>query len=142
MLHQSAGGIVVGPDGKVVIVNQNGDSWSLPKGHIEQGETEEEAARREIYEETGLNEFEIIKKLGSYERPTIGKGGIGEDKEHIKRITLFLCRTNQTELNPIDPDNPEAAWLLPEEVVAKLHHQKDKEMYRKYLPEVKSLLTQ
>ena len=41
---------------KVLLVkNNNGRYWSFPKGHIEEGETEEETAIREIKEETGLD---------------------------------------------------------------------------------------
>lgn len=138
-IRYAAGGVVVGPDGRVVVVNQNGDSWSLPKGGLEPGETEENAARREIYEESGLSNLELIEELGAYERPTIGKGGAGEDAFKLKRITLFLFSTNQTELNPSDPDNPEAIWLDPGEVESKLTHQKDKEFYRQQLPKIERL---
>ena len=50
----TAGGIIVNEYKEVVIVNQNHDSWSLPKGHVEDNETFLETAKREIYEETGL----------------------------------------------------------------------------------------
>ncbi|MBI2574073.1 MAG: NUDIX domain-containing protein [Candidatus Wildermuthbacteria bacterium] len=36
------------------------DFWYFPKGHIEQGETEEEAAKREILEETGISDAEFF----------------------------------------------------------------------------------
>ena len=49
-----AGGIVINPLRGVVLVNQNNNSWSLPKGHVETGETTLEAAIREIKEETGI----------------------------------------------------------------------------------------
>lgn len=133
---RSSGAIIVGPDGRVVVVSQNGDSWSLPKGTLEKDETPEQAARREIKEETGLTDFVFIKNLGSYQRPTIAKGGVGEDTEHIKEITLFLAKTEQTELKPIDPHNPEALWVNPEDVSGMLTHAKDKEFYEEQLPEI------
>jgi 8-oxo-dGTP pyrophosphatase MutT (NUDIX family) len=49
--RRTAGGIVV-RNGLVAIVNQKGDSWSLPKGGMENGEDELQAAKREIYEGT------------------------------------------------------------------------------------------
>ena len=44
----TAGGIIMNEYNEVVIVNQNHDSWSLPKGHIDPGESPLEAALREI----------------------------------------------------------------------------------------------
>ncbi len=41
--------------------------WVLPKGHIKNSETEEQAARREVKEESGMNAI-IIKKIGNAER--------------------------------------------------------------------------
>ena len=55
---RSAGGVVVNAEGKVLVVNQHGTSWSLPKGHIEDGEDALAAARREIYEESGVSDLE------------------------------------------------------------------------------------
>ena len=46
---RSAGGVVVNDYGKILVVNQRGTSWSLPKGHIEENESEVEAAKRETY---------------------------------------------------------------------------------------------
>ena len=54
--------------GEVVVVNQEGNSWLLPKGGIEEGESEEEALAREIFKETGVKNFSIEEYLGSYER--------------------------------------------------------------------------
>ena len=67
-ITRSAGGLVLNAKGEVLVVNQNGDSWSLPKGHLDAGENELQAARREICEESGIGELELIKKLGTYER--------------------------------------------------------------------------
>src|SRR4051794_29324422 len=68
---RSAGGVVTNANGEVLVVNQRGTSWSLPKGHIEEGEEALEAARREIYEESGLTDLALIKPLGTYRRSRI-----------------------------------------------------------------------
>jgi len=126
---KSAGGIVLNEQDLVLIVSQHGDSWSLPKGHIDPGETVLEAAKREIYEESGINDLIFIKELGTYTRHRIGKGGIGDDESELKEITIFVFKTHQIELNPIDEDNPEAIWVTKNEVVGYLTHKKDKEFF-------------
>lgn len=125
----SAGGIVLNSEGKVLVVNQNHDSWSLPKGHIEKGENALEAAKREINEESGIKDLTLIQELGTYERHKIALDG-SDDKTELKRITMFLFRTTQTELKPIDPENPEARWVAKELVPDLLTHQKDKEFFK------------
>lgn len=127
---KSAGGVVLNSDGKVLVVNQNGNSWSLPKGHIDAGEDAITAAKREIYEESGINEVEYVGELGTYERYRIGKGGVGEDPSEIKSILIFLFRTKQIELRPLDAGNPEARWVPKEGVVGLLTHPKDKEFFK------------
>ena len=139
-MHYSAGGVVIGPGNKVVVVNQNGDSWSLPKGHLEENEDPEDAATREIFEESGIQDVKIIDKLGEYERTTTGSGGQGEQTDNIKHITMFLCITNQTELAPIDPNNPEAIWVSIQDVADKLTHPKDKEFFYSITPKLLKFL--
>ena len=51
--HRSAGGLVVRGASILLISTQSGRRWQLPKGHIEEGETPEQAAVREVREETG-----------------------------------------------------------------------------------------
>jgi ADP-ribose pyrophosphatase YjhB (NUDIX family) len=134
----SAGGVVIGPQGLVVVTNQDGVVWSLPKGRLEPGEDERTAALREIEEETGLKNLEFIKKLGTYNRYKIGKGGQGEEKSVLKTITIFLYKTSEDKLAPTDPDNPEAKWIKPDKVVELLTHPKDREFFSSVLAEVKS----
>lgn len=54
-VDRAAGGIVI-HDGRVLVVHRpRYDDWSLPKGHLDAGETWAEAARREVLEETGVD---------------------------------------------------------------------------------------
>ena len=138
-LSRSAGGLVVGPQGKILVVNQNGDSWSLPKGHLDPGESALQAARREITEESGVTVLDFISRLGTYTRSRLARGG-GEDKTQKKHLTFFLFRTSQARLQPQDPHNPEACWLDPNHVAERLTHPKDKAFFERVWPKAQSLL--
>lgn len=71
----SAGGVVFrhGPDGQVrfLLIRDSYKNWGFPKGHLESGEPPAEAARREVAEETGLEELVLhgpIKVIDWYFR--------------------------------------------------------------------------
>lgn len=127
-ITESAGGVVLNPEGFVLVVNQQGLSWSLPKGHVENGENKLETAKREIYEESGVDQLHFISELGSYQRYKISPDG-GDNISEQKTITIFLFKTNQTELKPKDPENPEARWVKIDEAASLLTHRKDKEFF-------------
>lgn len=131
---ESAGGVVLNNKGLILVVNQNGTSWSLPKGHIEEGEDKLIAAQREIYEEAGVTELSLVRELGSYRRYKIGVDG-REDQSELKTIHMFLFITNQYKLAPVDPENPEARWVEKEKVIDLLTHPQDKEFFLQHCSE-------
>lgn len=124
---ESAGGVVVNRRGEILVVSQHGTSWSLPKGRIEEGENPLGAARREIHEESGITELEFVEELGSYSRYRLS--GMDEDRSELKTIHMFLFRTNEEALAPLDPENPEALWVEKTKVAELLTHPKDSEFY-------------
>jgi 8-oxo-dGTP pyrophosphatase MutT (NUDIX family) len=126
---KSAGGIVE-RNGLIIVVDNRGTSISFPKGHIEKGEDEESAARREVHEESGVDDLILVKKLGSYKRYSLDANG-KEDRSEMKNITLFLFKTKQTELKPVDKENPRAFWVEKDKVSEVLTHSKDKEFFLK-----------
>ena len=136
---KSAGGVVINKKGEVLIVSQHGNSWSLPKGHIDLGEDALTAAKREIREESGINQLELIKPLGSYDRYRIALTG-GDDTSELKTIEMFLFKTSQQVLKPLDPHNPEARWLPSAEAADLLTHPKDREFLVKIIPDLKSAI--
>ncbi|MFN8671719.1 MAG: NUDIX domain-containing protein [Candidatus Sericytochromatia bacterium] len=131
----SAGGVVLNKKKEVLIVNQHGTTWSLPKGHLEKNENKLDAAKREIYEESGIKNLELIKDLGEYQRFRIDKEG-KEVQDELKNIFIFLFETNDTELKPIDPENPEAKWVKIDDVSIFLSHPKDKEFFELIKPNI------
>jgi ADP-ribose pyrophosphatase YjhB (NUDIX family) len=100
----------------------------LPKGHIEAGELAVDTAKREIKEESGIKKLDFIKELGSYKRFRLSKDN-SDDKNELKEIQMFLFETDEENLKPEDPQNPEAKWVEKEEVSKLLTHPKDKEFF-------------
>lgn len=64
----TAGGIVFRRDEKgaieILLIQDAKDRWTIPKGHIEEGETAQQTAKREIGEEAGLKEVDVLGWLG------------------------------------------------------------------------------
>ena len=68
MREPTAGGIVFRRDEnsqvEILLIQDAKDRWTIPKGHIEEGETAQQAAQREIGEEAGLKKTEVLGWLG------------------------------------------------------------------------------
>ena len=82
----AAGGVVV-IDNQFVAIERNGIP-DLPKGHIEQGESHEVAALREVEEETGITDLEIIKEL-----PSTWHCYLLDNQWTIKKTSWYLMKT-------------------------------------------------
>jgi 8-oxo-dGTP diphosphatase len=121
----SAGGVVYRPDGKsfdvAIIYRTRHDDWSIPKGHIEAGETREQAALREIKEETGLD-VRIIRPLGEAVYFFRKKGG------DVVRKTVYhyLMEALTTELGQPNWEVTEARWVPINEAQGLLSYEKDR----------------
>ncbi|MBI3342167.1 NUDIX domain-containing protein [Candidatus Curtissbacteria bacterium] len=128
----SAGGIVVKEDrGPKVLVTQHSGhhGWDFPKGHIEKGETSEQAAIREVEEETGVR-AEIIEKIDQSKYFYIEDWDPKREKV-FKTVTFFLMKylgegkaTTAEEVSAI-------VWLDPSEVERKLTFKGSREVWRK-----------
>jgi 8-oxo-dGTP pyrophosphatase MutT (NUDIX family) len=126
--RETAGGVVLGSGGKMVVVCQGSNVWSLPKGGVEDGEDLLAAAKREVEEECGISQLEFVRELGSYLRYQTGQGGVGERTDlPIKHMNFFLFTTPQTELRGQEGETTEARWVTLDEALTMLTHPKDKE---------------
>jgi ADP-ribose pyrophosphatase YjhB (NUDIX family) len=108
----SAGGLIVDLAGEVprgALIGRTDRQgrllWSLPKGHIEQGETAEQAALREVREETGID-GEIVGELG-----VIDFWFVAEGRRIHKTVRHYLMRRVGGELSDADIEVDEVAWV-------------------------------
>jgi 8-oxo-dGTP pyrophosphatase MutT (NUDIX family) len=112
----SAGGLVVdqSPDGPRAALIGRLDRrgrllWSLPKGHVEEGETAAEAAVREVEEETGIR-GRVLAQLG-----TVDYWFVADDRRIHKTVHHYLLEAAGGELSDADIEVDEVAWVpLPE----------------------------
>ena len=79
VVYTKANGII-----KYVLIQQLQGFWGFPKGHVEKGETEEQTALREIYEEVHLkvNILNGFRTTDEYALP---------DKENIIKLVVYFC---------------------------------------------------
>ena len=127
---EAAGGVVVNSRGEIaLVISGTAAFWGFPKGHIDPGEDALTAAMREITEETGLTQLELVKPLGSYGRYRSTDDG-SDDTSEYKTIHMFLFKTTQEEMQPRDPWNPEAKWVPLDQVEAMLTNPKDGAFFR------------
>lgn len=90
----------------VLLIHDQYGVWTLPKGHLDAGETEAQAAIREVYEETGIS-GELGAPIGTITY-TIRKKGA----PYLKRVTFFLLHAHTTAAVPQAAEGISAAeWL-------------------------------
>ena len=96
--------------------------WSLPKGHVEPGETREQAAVREVAEETGID-GEIVRALG-----TIDFWFVAEGRRIHKTVHHFLMRATGGELSDADVEVTEVEWVPLPEITGRLAYRDERDL--------------
>lgn len=90
--------------------------WSLPKGHLEAGETPEQAAVREVFEETGI-EGSIVASLG-----TIDFWFMADERRIHKTVHHFVLEARGGRLSDEDAEVVEVAWVPLDEIADRLRY--------------------
>lgn len=126
----SAGGVVfktVGDATYVLLIStKGGEVWALPKGLIEKGESSEEAALREIEEETGIR-GKIVDELGE-----VSYWFKLKDEKYFKTVKYYLVEYLEGSINP-DFEVDSAEWFKIDEALKRLTYKSDREILEKAL---------
>lgn len=115
-IDRLGGAVVYALDGDKIylaLVHDVFGYWTLSKGHIEEGESEEEGVKREIKEEIGVD-MDIIKKIGENEY-------VANDPERgkiRKKVSYFLGKTDKGDLSLKDSGGlDDVKWFEATEIV-------------------------
>jgi 8-oxo-dGTP pyrophosphatase MutT (NUDIX family) len=129
----TAGGVLVDRDRVLVLRSARYDDLRLPKGHIEDGEAPREAALREVAEESGYPDLEIVADLGDQ---TVEYDL--QDTHVVRHECYFLMRLRSPRQADRPPDDlkftPE--WQRWEEAIPGLAFDEE----RKWLVQVRDML--
>lgn len=122
-LYESSCGAVVyrmeqGRRKFLLIRNRRSAHWGFPKGHVEPGETNEQTAIREVYEETGLR----IKILPDF----VKKSDYTIQGKIEKSVYIFLAKTEDTQYKLQEEEIEECGWFSYEKALNTLNYENDK----------------
>lgn len=124
-------------------INRKGGHWEFPKGHIEAGENEEDAAKRETEEETGIKDLTIITGFKEYikyvfraraeKQPTFAKTTLaGKEKQKwIFKLVVFFVAETQTKEIKLSPEHIGFDWLEFDEAYKKVTYKNSRELLKK-----------
>jgi 8-oxo-dGTP diphosphatase len=117
---QAAGGVVLDSQGRVAIVHRpRYDDWSLPKGKLDPGESFEQAALREVEEETGLR-ARLVSELPSVK--------YRDNKHRPKVVRYWLMEVEHDPGFAPNDEVDELRWVPPDEAVRLLTYDRDRDV--------------
>lgn len=116
--QHSAGGVVVRDGEMLLIATGGGRRWQLPKGRIEPGESPEQAAVREVREETGIT-AKVVAPLAGVDY-WFAEGSAKRIRKHVDFFLLGYIEGSEANFDAREVD--EARWFPSGEAVERLTH--------------------
>lgn len=119
--HLGIKALLVNPEGKILILQRtiqgNQKSWDLPGGRLQKGEIPEQTLKREVFEETSLENLDSIK----FVMMDLTRFRIRQDTASVGLIfSVYQCRANINDQITLSEEHCNYQWLEPKEAAAKL----------------------
>jgi 8-oxo-dGTP diphosphatase len=131
--QRSAGGVVYrynGASREVVIIKMLPEMrWQLPKGLIDEGETSEQAALREVREESGI-EAELVSPIDAIQYWFTAEWN-GERRRIHKFVQFYLMKYRAGDVNDHDHEVEEARWTTIDTALSMLNFQSERDIVSK-----------
>ncbi len=126
--EKSCGAVIFisSPDVKYLLLQYTEEHWDYPKGHMEQGETEEATALRELKEETGIYHVSLIPGFKENIRYFYTK-----NKEKISKEVVFFLMESHTTNVLLSNEHIGFEWLPYEEALERLTFKNAKDVLKK-----------
>ena len=134
-VERSAGAVIFRKEGKNVLylllhypssAKAPKEYWDFPKGHIEKGEKIEETIKREVREETGLDDIRLVEDFKEWIKYFFKF----KEKNIFKIVTFFLAETKTKEVK-VSFEHIGFKWLPYEEAIEKLTFKSAKDILKK-----------
>lgn len=123
-----AGGVVLDRSGRVLILQHASGHWVFPKGHVEFGETQLQAALREVAEEAGVT--------ATCHHPQRTWTTYYRNPQGVQRlITWYRCETNDETTNVTEDVFKGGDFFPPAQALTMLTHRTDRDLLRRVLNE-------
>ena len=116
----------------LLLHHQSGCHWAFPKGRLEPGEAEIEAAIRETFEETSISNLVPVVGFRETSSYTVSRNG----QPRSKTVAYFLAETTESEVS-LSTEHRAFQWLVFSEAVGLLTHDEN----RQILTDAECLLT-
>ena len=119
---------------EVLLIHQyshikNNVYWTFPKGHVEGDESPQETAKRELYEETGLQVHEFLSEQVFTTEYTFTWEGMLVNKT----AAFFVATIQEGETNHQEAEVKDSEWLPLDQVIDKLDYKASHDMFREVM---------
>jgi len=125
----SSGGIVIRRSGEgiyVLLIKDGYGHWTWPKGHLDKNETPQEAAAREIKEEAGIADLDLLAKVGQTQYFYRLNGAL-----RFKTVHLYLFETREVALKIQKSEIDSGEWLSPRDALERIEYRGSGKLLKK-----------
>ena len=124
-METSAGVILVNFGSVLLLQHPGGSHWDFPKGHIEEGESLEESALREVREESGISDVKMVDGFRERTEYTYTRKG----RKRQKQVIWFVALTDVMSVT-LSHEHEQYAWLGWDAAAERLTHEGPRRVLR------------